>query len=284
MSWVVDRASGREVPLSVVDDQGEQREDEAADSGGDANPAVGLDAGSEEEARAERASRLFALAGAIWTTTFALGFVWETSAAIAGRDAFVRRFEVGGAARVLFELALVFLGGLAWLGLAMRLGSDAPSVRGYRRLQWVAGLLALGFAFGHAWRFWLPAALGADGGTVYELLRRASPRYPSVALYAVGLAALGLAWEQSLLLLVGTWRFVRRPQTMRWYRLATVVLPAAMFVVGINAAGHFVTGRGLFWRSEHLGSDVPTGAPGAGEGEAADAEARGPSSTEESRP
>lgn len=225
-------------------DQG-GKTDDSSDPGAARDPGP---AAAEREAAAERGGRLFALAGALWTTTFALAFVWEMSAAVRGREAFVRRFEVGGLARVILELGVVVVAGFAWVGLALLLRSDAPSARGHRRLQWTAGALALAFALSHAWCFWLPAALGADAGTVYELLRRSSPYYGAVALYVVGLASLALAWEQSLVVLAGTWRFVRREQTLRWYRLLTIAAPVVIFVVGINAAGHFVTGRGLFWR------------------------------------
>ncbi len=241
--------------LFVVTEEGSNTED--ASPGPDAS-IDGSGGAAKTEALAERGGRMFALAGVLWTTTFALGFIWEMSAAIGGREVFVRRFQTGGSTRVLLELLVVGAAGLTWVGLALALRSDAPSLRGHRRLQWTAGALALGFAFAHAWRFWLPASFGADAGTVYELLRRSSPYYGSVAFYVVGLASLALAWEQNLVVLAGTWHFVRREQTMRWYRLATIVVPVAMFVVGVNAVGHFVTGRGLFWRpafersEEHL--------------------------------
>lgn len=206
-------------------------------------------------------ARRFALCGVLWTSVASLTFAWELSSAIGGREAFMRRFAIGGTWRLGAQLAIVAITGLLWAVLALRLKSDAPAIAGHRRLQWSASTVALAFVGYHASVTWVPGLRGHDPGAIYESLRHSFPYYGTVAVYVVGLAALALAWEQALLVFAGTWKFVRRDAALRWYRAASALLAAACFVITMNAVGHWVTGRALFWRDE--GDASSTDAPSA---------------------
>jgi len=198
----------------------------------------------------KRLVRACAELGATWTCVGSIAFALEVNAALAGRRAFVDSFGAGGAFRQWSAVLLVVGCGLAWAGVALKLRSDAPSIQGYRRLQYVTMPLALVFLLVHAWLTWLGAALGTDPGSIYEGLRRALPSYAMIGVYVVGLSALALAMEQALLVWVAATGIVSRPVTMRWFRVAAAALPLVLFVVSVNGIGHFVTGRGLFWRPE----------------------------------
>lgn len=192
-------------------------------------------------------------------------FALDANAAIGGREAFVDAFGGGGVWKQWLVVLLVVGCGSAWAGLALRLRADAPSIAGFRRLQCGAMSLAFVFVLVHAWLTWIGGALGTDPGTVYETLRRALPSYAMIGVYVVGLAALGLATEQALLVWVATTGAVSRPVSMRWFRVLAALLPLLLFVVSINGLGHFVTGRGVFWRpaptEQSVAPDVPDPEP-----------------------
>ena len=134
----------------------------------------------------ERPVRACASLGAIWTSVGMIMLAVEANSALAGRRAFADAFGGGGALRQWTVVLLVVGGGLAWAGLSLKLRKDAPSIKGYRRLQYATMPLALAFLLVHAWLTWLGSALGTDPGSVYEGLRRALPSYPMIAVYVVG--------------------------------------------------------------------------------------------------
>ena len=209
----------------------------------------------------ERPVRACASLGAIWTSVGMIMLAVEANSALAGRRAFADAFGGGGALRQWTVVLLVVGGGLAWAGLSLKLRKDAPSIKGYRRLQYATMPLALAFLLVHAWLTWLGSALGTDPGSVYEGLRRALPSYPMIAVYVVGLSSLGLAMEQALLVWAATTGAVSRPVTMRWFRVLAAGLPLILFVVSVNGVGHFVTGRGLFWRPDPADQTVVSDTP-----------------------
>lgn len=196
----------------------------------------------------DRSVRACAILGAVWTLVGSAALTLEMNAAIGGRAAFVHVFGGGGVIRHGLVVLLVVGGGLAWAGLSLKLRTDAPSIQGFRRLQYATMPLSLAFLLVHAWLTWVAATLGTDAGSVYEGLRRALPSYAMIGVYVVGLATLGLALEQALLVCVAVTGFVSRPVTMRWFRVLAAALPILFFVVSINGVGQFVAGRGLLWR------------------------------------
>ena len=48
---------------------------------------------------------------------------------------------------------------------------------------------------------------------------------------------------------------------MRWFRVLAAGLPLILFVVSVNGVGHFVTGRGLFWRPDPADQTVVSDTP-----------------------
>ena len=196
----------------------------------------------------ERPVRACASLGATWTCVGSLVVAVELNGALGGRTAFAEAFGAGGALRQWIVLLLVVGAGAGWAMLSAKLRTDAPSVQGFRRLQYTAMPVALVFLLVHASLTWGTAALGSDPGTVYEGLRRSLPNYPMIAVYVVGLAALGLATEQGLLVWAAS--RVTRPATMRWLRFFAAAFPVVAFVVAVNGLGQFVAGRGLLWRPE----------------------------------
>ncbi len=177
---------------------------------------------------------------------FLLLHVWETSSAIAGREAYLARplAAVPSWARAALLAPLVF-SHLRLLG-ARRAADDAaryPDV-GVRKLQWLAGVVVLAFLVVHLGHALVPALLGGDV-EAYERLRLdlAQPAY--VGIYVVGIAAASLHFAQGLEAASGdiAARFgENRAAAARAVGLAAGV---ALFAVAINTLSHFAAGRAL---------------------------------------
>jgi hypothetical protein len=127
--------------------------------------------------------------------------------------------------------------------------ADAAPYRsvGSRRLQGLAGALVWTLVVVHLLLRWLMTVrVGPVALSQYELLREYLSRPPVLAVYVLGLGALGLFVSQGLAASVRAWGHATRPQTSRRLEVGCTFVSALLMLMAINVLSHFVTGR-AYW-------------------------------------
>jgi hypothetical protein len=160
-------------------------------------------------------------------------------------------------------VVLLCLGAYAhgWGRLVLADGEGAAPYRsaGCIRLQKFAGAIAWAFIAGHLVVLWVMTfRVGPVALSHYELLRELLSRPVVLALYMLGLAALGLYLSQGISASLRAWGFGTRPESSRWLEVGCTVASAIMILMAVNILSHFATGR-AYW------SASSSAAPGVGQ-------------------
>ena len=190
-----------------------------------------------------RGFRLYSLAFVGWTFTCALTLSLEMNTALAGRYVFARQIE--NTQWLIYICAAFFA---LWVALLAHYRARIPNIEGMSRLMWTVIPLAILFLGIHANHVWLPSLLGSDGLSIYQTLRKEMPHFLMVGMYGLGIMALALCLEQSLLIASRACG-VRRARTLRFVQIGSLIIVAFFFINTMNGSGHFIVGKGLFWRN-----------------------------------
>ena len=133
------------------------------------------------------------------------------------------------------------------------LGSEAAQSAGpYRshgcwRLQKLTGGLAWALVVSQLVLHWvMTVRVGPVAISQYELLREFLSRPAVMAFYVLGLGAIGLFLSQGIAASFRAWGLAQRPESSRWFEIASTVASATMVLMAINVLSHFVTGR-AYW-------------------------------------
>ncbi len=183
--------------------------------------------------------------------------LWEVAAAPFGREALVERmsWHDGGMTPPLLVLAFVLVPFLAHLvsgvGLARAARPEAPSgylSHGSRKLQWLSGLVLLGFVALHlADTWWFELTSHADAGQMHDRLRARVGIPAILAVYVIGTGALVLHVSQGLMALL-TRRMdstgAMSPRRTRFAAALVALVSVLAFLVFVNTIGYFAAGRG----------------------------------------
>lgn len=138
-----------------------------------------------------------------------------------------------------------------WAILRRQSSEDADAApyrsQGCRRLQSFAGALAWTLVVVHLLLRWLMTVrVGPVALSQYELLREYLSRPPLLAVYVLGLGALGLFISQGLAASVRAWGHAIRPETSLRLEVGCIFVSAVLMLLAINVLSHFVTGR-AYW-------------------------------------
>ncbi|MGD8317229.1 MAG: hypothetical protein PVH21_01550 [Myxococcales bacterium] len=118
---------------------------------------------------------------------------------------------------------------------------------GCRRLQGIAGIVAWAFVVAHLLLRWLMTIrVGPVALSQYELFRQYLSRPPVLAVYVLGLGALGLFLSQGLAASVRAWGLATRAESSLRLEVGCTFVSAVLMLVAINVLSHFVTGR-AYW-------------------------------------
>lgn len=165
-------------------------------------------------------------------------------------------------------LSLAFFGAYVrgWRVL-QRAAPDGPGPyrsTGCRRLQGWAGGVAWALIAGHLGLQWMMfISSGPFALSHYELLREALSMPGVLALYMMGLGALGLFMGQGFAASARGMGFAETPESSRWLEVGCTFLSAIMLLTAINVLSHFATGRG-YW----TGATVEEAPPSSDQGSA----------------
>ena len=179
----------------------------------------------------------------------ALGRMWP---ALGGAQSYAASSPVSWTSLVACSIFVVlFLGAYirGWAILRRQSATDAAPYRsvGCRRLQRIAGGLAWALVVAHLLLRW--AMTIRDGPVAlsqYELLRDYLSRPPVLALYVLGLGALGLFFSQGIAASVRAWGHATGPKSSLRLEVGCTLISAALMLMAVNVLSHFVTGR-AYW-------------------------------------
>jgi len=126
-------------------------------------------------------------------------------------------------------------------------GAAPYRTAGCRRLQSIAGIFAWTLVAAHLLLRWIMTVrVGPVALSQYELFRQYLSRPPVLALYVLGLGALGLFLSQGLAASVRAWGLATQPKSSLRLEVGCTLLSAVLMLAAINVLSHFVTGR-AYW-------------------------------------
>jgi hypothetical protein len=107
--------------------------------------------------------------------------------------------------------------------------------------------VAWAFVVAHLLLRWLMTIrVGPVALSQYELFRQYLSRPPVLAVYVLGLGALGLFLSQGLAASVRAWGLATRAESSLRLEVGCTFVSAVLMLVAINVLSHFVTGR-AYW-------------------------------------
>ncbi|MFW6051252.1 MAG: hypothetical protein ACODAU_08765 [Myxococcota bacterium] len=211
-------------------------------------------------------TRLHSLTGIVPLLGFLVLHTWETASATGGRERFMLRVlgARGGLLAVALEVVLILVPLVLHAGLGVCRARHDGHGRRYvdrssRWIQWLTGVLVLGFISVHLAHTWMAKLGGLGPFGLYEALRTDLPRPAYLGVYVVGLTALSLHLAQGIGAFAVTWGLAPTERRRRAWRWGGGLLAVALWVASLNTTAHFATGRAPLFQVEPLLPEAAAG-------------------------